>query len=101
MSTVEHYSMLINGSWVDAADGAKIDSANPATGEIWATIPAATEKDVNAAVAAASAALNGPWGSMTPTQRGKCLHKLGDLLAENSEHLGRHCRVPAFFWWCR
>lgn len=81
--------MLIDGNWVAASDKASFDSFDPATGETWARVPAATEKDVNDAVAAAKKALEGPWGEMTPTQRGKCLHRLGDLLAANSEHLGR------------
>ena len=89
MSDCETYSMLIGGKWVPASAGATFDSVDPATGKVWAKIPEATEKDVNAAVAAADAALRGAWGEMTPTQRGKCLRKLGDLLAENSEHLGR------------
>jgi len=89
MANIQNYEMLIDGKWVGASDGATFDSFDPATGDIWATIPAATEDDVNAAVDAASKALDGPWGSMTPTQRGKCLHKLGDLLAGASEHLGR------------
>ncbi len=89
MSDITQYSMLINGQWVEASDGASFDSANPATGKTWATIPAASEHDVNAAVASAKAALDGPWGDMTPTQRGKCLRRLGDLLADHSEHLGR------------
>jgi len=89
MSNLQNYAMLIDGKWVEAADGARFNSIDPATGETWASIPAATEQDVNAAVAAASRALDGPWGAMTPTQRGKCLHKLGDLLAAHSEHLGR------------
>jgi len=41
---------------------------------------------VNAAHRAFS---TGPWSKMTPTERGKCLRKLGDLLAEKSEPLGR------------
>ncbi len=81
--------MLIGGTWCDASDGAVFESRNPATGEVWATVPEATEADVNAAVAAARAAMDGPWGQMTPTARGKCLHKLGDLLATHSEELGR------------
>ncbi len=89
MGDIQDFKMLIGGEWVAASDGATFDSVNPATGEVWARIPAATEADVNAAVEAAEAALNGEWGAMTPTQRGKCLHRLGDLLAENSEHLGR------------
>ena len=89
MADIQDFKMLIGGKWIAASDGKVFDSVNPATGEVWARIPAATESDVNAAVDAAEAALIGEWGAMTPTQRGKCLHRLGDLLAENSEHLGR------------
>ena len=88
MSVVK-YQMLIDGAWVDAADGACFDSINPATGLVWASIPEATELDVNRAVEAADAALSGEWGAMTPTARGKCLCRLGDLLAQNSEAIGR------------
>lgn len=84
-----HYQMLIDGQWVDASDDARFDSFNPATGQKWATIPEATEQDVDAAVRAADRALDGPWGQMTPTMRGKCLRRLGDLLSENSEAIGR------------
>ena len=85
----ESYGMLIGGAEVPASDGGTFDSRNPATGEVWATFAEATEADINAAVAAAQAALTGEWGAMTPTARGKCLRKLGDLLAANSETLGR------------
>ncbi len=89
MSDVTTYKMLIDGQWVASSDGAHFESVNPATGDVWSRIPEATEQDVHAAVKAAERALEGEWGNMTPTQRGKCLHRLGDLLAENSEHLGR------------
>jgi len=89
MSAIETFDMLIDGTWVQAADGAQFDSTNPATGKIWARVPEATEADVDRAVRAADAALRGPWGAMTPTQRGKCLARLGDLMAATSETLGR------------
>ncbi|MEP3630298.1 MAG: aldehyde dehydrogenase [Hyphomicrobiales bacterium] len=81
--------MLIDGDWVQASNGKTFESTNPATGAVWATVPEATEADVERAVAAAKYALEGEWGAMTPTARGKCLHRLGDLLAANSEELGR------------
>lgn len=87
--TVETYQMLIDGTWVDASDGGRFDSINPATGGVWATVPEATNADVDRAVKAADVALTGPWGRMTPTARGKCLRRLGDLLAANSEAIGR------------
>jgi len=87
---VSEHAMLIDGKWVPASDGGYFDSINPATGEVWARIPAATAEDVNRAVDAADAAFtNGPWSRMTPTDRGRCLRRLGDLLAEKSEELGR------------
>lgn len=89
MGDIVSYDMLINGQWVPASDGATFDSRNPSNGAVWARIPAATSEDVNKAVEAASAALSGPWGAMTPSQRGKALGRLADLLGEHSEAIGR------------
>ena len=90
MTDTQVLRMLIDGQWVEASDGARFDSVDPSTGSVWARVPEATEEDVDRAVRAADTALNhGPWGSMTPTERGKCLRRLGDLLAEASEDLGR------------
>ncbi|WP_170724922.1 aldehyde dehydrogenase [Ruegeria sp. HKCCA5426] len=90
MADVKNYQMLIDGDWVDAADGGTFDSVNPANGEVWSRVPEATEDDINRAVTAAHTAFSsGPWARMTPTERGKCLRKLGDLLADHSEELGR------------
>ena len=90
MGDIKNYQMLINGDWVDASDGGTFDSVNPSTGEIWSRVPEATEADVNRAVVTAHEAFTkGPWAKMTPTERGKCLRKLADLLADQSEGLGR------------
>ncbi|MDG1801270.1 MAG: aldehyde dehydrogenase [Paracoccaceae bacterium] len=90
MSDLQSFQMLIDGQWVDAGDGGSFTSINPSTGVEWARIPEATADDVDRAVRAADRAFNtGPWADMTPTQRGKCLRNLGDLLADKSEELGR------------
>jgi len=90
MSELKSYQMLINGEWVDSSDGNSFTSINPSTGQAWARIPEATKEDVNQAVESAKQAFSeGPWASATPTQRGHYLRKLGDLLAETSEQLGR------------
>jgi aldehyde dehydrogenase (NAD+) len=86
---MDSLQMFIDGAWCDASDGGRFDSRDPATGEVWATVPEATEADVDRAVRAADAALRGDWGQMTATARGKCLARLGDLMAEASEALGR------------
>lgn len=90
MSGIIEYRMLIDGDWVPASDGGTFQSVNPATGLAWARVPEATAEDVDRAVQAAHrAGTEGPWAGMTPSARGKCLRRLGDLLAERSEELGR------------
>ena len=53
MTELARYQMLIDGKWLDAEDGQRFESFNPATGEAWATIPEATANDVDRAVRAA------------------------------------------------
>ena len=89
MTAIQSYKMLIDGAWAGASNGAVFDSVNPSTGEIWARVPEATEEDVDRAVRAAYRAFSeGPWATMSPTERGRCLRRLGDLLAGKSEKLG-------------
>jgi acyl-CoA reductase-like NAD-dependent aldehyde dehydrogenase len=90
MVNLVKYKMLINGAWVDASDGGVFDSVDPANGNVWSQVPEATPEDIDRAVRGAHRAMfDGPWASMTPTARGKCLARLGDLLAAASEDLGR------------
>ena len=64
------------------------ESLDPATGEPWAVMPEARAQDVDRAVAAARQALTAPaWAGLTPTQRGKLLYRLADLVAENAQTL--------------
>jgi len=89
MSELKSYQMYINGEWVDAKDGKTFESVNPSTGNSWAIIPEAGERDVDAAVQSAHRAFtDGPWPKMTATERGKLLRRLADILAEHSETLG-------------
>ncbi|OED35250.1 carnitine dehydratase [Chromatiales bacterium (ex Bugula neritina AB1)] len=90
MVDLSRYQMLIDGNWVDAENGQTFESVNPANGQPWATVPEATADDVNRAVEAAYKAFSeGEWSRALPTERGKYLRRLGDLLAEKSEELGR------------
>ncbi len=90
MTDIQTYKMLIDGAWVDASDGAMFDSINPANGQVWSRVPEATAEDVDTAVRAAHRAFSkGPWATMTPTERGKHLRRLSELLADQSEELGR------------
>ncbi len=75
------YQLYIDGAFCDGAKGGRIDCVNPSDETVWTSVPEATEVDVDRAVEAAHRAFTGgPWASMTPTARGKCLHRLGDIL---------------------
>jgi phenylacetaldehyde dehydrogenase len=78
--------MLINGKWVDAASGKTFPSYNPATGEVLAHVAEGDREDIDRAVKAARAAFEtGPWSKLTPSERGRLIWKLADLLEENLE----------------
>jgi phenylacetaldehyde dehydrogenase len=78
--------MLINGQWVEAASGRTLDVYNPATDEVIAQVPAADAEDIDRAVKAARQAFEqGPWKTMTPSERGRIIWKIGDLLLKNLE----------------
>ena len=84
---VQTYQHYINGAWAEPASGAWFDSDNPYTGETWARIAHGDPSDVDRAVAAAKAAFGGEWGAMKPTQRGRLLYKLADLIERDAAHL--------------
>jgi len=81
----ERRKMLINGKWVEAASGKTFPTYNPATGEVLANVAEGDKADIDAAVKAARTAFNGPWRRMTPSQRGKLIWKLGDLIDQHLE----------------
>lgn len=72
--------MFIDGQWTDADSGNRMEVRNPATEEPIGTVPAASTADVDRAVAAARAALRGPWSTMAARERGAILWKMGELL---------------------
>lgn len=83
---MQRFQLYIDGTFQDGE--ARFDSLDPATGKVWAEMPEAREAEVERAVEAAERALHdGPWAGMTPTQRGKLLYKLADLIAANARTL--------------
>ena len=60
----------------------------PATGNVLAEVPRATEADVDVAVAAANRA-QGEWAITTPGEKSTVLHQLANRIDEHSEVLAR------------
>ncbi len=78
--------MLIGGKWVESASGKTFPTYDPATGKVLAVIAEGDREDVNLAVAAARRAFEaGTWPKITPSQRGRMIWKLADLLEEHLE----------------
>ena len=80
---------FINGEWVPAESGDRLDLENPSTGESVGEIARGGSGDIDAAADAAHAALEGMWGRMTAVERGRILSRIGqrvldqvDMLAE-------------------
>src|SRR6202035_1713978 len=80
----ERYKLFIDNQWVESTSGQWFDAEDPFSGETWAQVPRSNAEDINRAVKAAKAALSGPWGTMSATDRGMLLFKLGQLIEENS-----------------
>ncbi len=82
--------MLIGGKWQDAASGKTFPSFDPSTGEVLAEVAEGDKEDIDRAVRAARAALEtGPWRKMTPSQRGRTIWKIGDLIEKHLEEFAQ------------
>ena len=89
LASVMRKQLFINNEWRDAAGSKTLDVVNPATEEIVAEVASADRADVDAAVRAARAALNGPWSKMSARDRGRLLWKVGDALMERADEIAR------------
>ncbi len=81
--------MLIDGKWVQAKSGKVFTVLDPATEMKLAEVAEGDAADIDAAVRAARKALSGPWGRMSPSERGRIIHRIGDLIYENMDELAQ------------
>jgi len=72
-----------------AKSGKTFDVQDPATEQKLATVAEGDAADIDAAVKAARRALTGPWGKMSPSARGRIIHKIGDLILEHLDELAQ------------
>ncbi|WP_036241059.1 aldehyde dehydrogenase family protein [Mesorhizobium sp. STM 4661] len=84
-----HRQMFIDGAWVDARSGQTMETRNPATGVVIATVPRADRQDVDLAVAAARKAFDGPWSRFKPYERQVLLLRTADLFEKHWEEISR------------
>jgi aldehyde dehydrogenase (NAD+) len=83
---VENGKLLIGGEWISTSK--TFETINPANEKTLGTVSFASSEDVNRAVNAARHALtSGPWGKMSPRERGRMMFKLADLIERDKERL--------------
>jgi acyl-CoA reductase-like NAD-dependent aldehyde dehydrogenase len=88
-SGVRRYQLFINGKFVDARSGKTFDSISPHDRSVVAVVAEGDKADIEAAVAAARAAFEGPWSAMPSGERAKILLRIADLLEAHAAELGR------------
>jgi aldehyde dehydrogenase (NAD+) len=81
------YDLFINGKFTKPQSGEYVPSINPATEQAIAPVAQANAADVYAAVKAARAAYEGPWGKMSGRERGKYLFRIARILQEKAREL--------------
>ncbi len=88
-SLIKHF---VNGAFIESASGATFENRSPADNSVIGQVCEAGQPEVDAAVAAAKAALTGPWGDMPLADRAALLHKVADRINERfDEFLEAEC----------
>jgi aldehyde dehydrogenase (NAD+) len=85
----ETHGVLIGGVWRPCASAEQLPLLNPSDGSLLATIARGAAPDIDAAVAAAQAALDGAWGQLSATERGRLLMRMGQLVLQQADALAR------------
>ncbi len=79
--------ILIDGAWRESLGGGTIPAINPSDGDRFGSLARGTSEDVDAAVRAARAALEGEWGRMPAFERGRVLARLCQLVLDHADEL--------------
>lgn len=80
--------LYIDGEFVSAADDARLETINPATGEPFQSFSVGTASDIDRAVASARQRFReGAWARMPPRDRMVVMYRWAQLVAESSREL--------------
>lgn len=79
-------ALFIDGAWQAGGGRETRPVIDPATEQVLAELPLATEADIDAAITAAARA-QAPWRSRTPQQRAEVLQRAAALLRERRESI--------------
>ncbi|MCR6645441.1 MAG: aldehyde dehydrogenase family protein [Terricaulis sp.] len=81
------HRLFIDGQWRPALSGKTFATHNPGDGALLGHAASAEAADVDLAVAAARAALDGPWSEIKPSERARLLWRLSDLIEKHADEI--------------
>ena len=83
------HKLMIDGDWVEAASGKTFETLNPATEEVLAEVAYGQAEDIERAVKAARKAFadDSPWRRMNPSDRGRLIWRISELIEEHADEL--------------
>src|SRR5258706_10347350 len=81
--------MFIGGQWIAAQDGQTIPVFSPVDGQQFDSISRGRAHEVDLAVKAATRALEGAWGRLNATERGRVMIRIGQKVLENLDELSK------------
>ncbi|ERL90493.1 aldehyde dehydrogenase, mitochondrial [Dendroctonus ponderosae] len=86
---VLYSGIFINNEWHKSSAGATFPTINPANGKVITEVQQGVKADIDKAIAAANEAfrLGSPWRTMDPSERGRLLYKLADLIERDASYL--------------
>jgi aldehyde dehydrogenase (NAD+)/betaine-aldehyde dehydrogenase len=90
MRAPSHIPIVCGGKVLNEGSDGIGETYDPATGALVATFARAGQEEVDLAVAAARNAFeNGAWRKMRPFERGRVLHRIGELMLEKRDEIAR------------
>lgn len=91
MNALPRFDAYIDGRAVASSSGRYFETVNPYTAKIWAEVARCGAEDANRAVDAAWRAFTtGAWPTLTASQRGALVHRLGDLIRDHARELAEY-----------
>ena len=80
--------IFIDGAWTPARGTGRNPVTDPATGEVWGSVPDGTPEDLDAAVGSARRAFDdGEWPRLTPSERAAYLLRIAEEVEKRAEEL--------------
>ncbi|MFP5368733.1 MAG: aldehyde dehydrogenase family protein, partial [Actinomycetes bacterium] len=80
-------TIFVDGEWVRVKGTGRNPVTDPATGEVWGSVPDGTAEDVDAAVGSAQRAFQGEWPRLTPSERAAYLLRIAEEVEKRATEL--------------